>query len=84
MALDISTLMPEDTPGCMKPAWLGLVHFALREKDIREVFMKDTGIIMRQPRNGFEAMIDEVSGYNDYVVREFVLWVNKNLWGPVN
>lgn len=79
--LKILSLMPEDTPECMAFMWLGCLRFAAGEKGIVEQFEKDTGICYRAPRNGLEAAIDEATGVPQHAAREFILWVNQNVWG---
>lgn len=78
---DILSLMPDDTPECMAFMWVGCLSFAAGEQGIVEQFEKDTGNRYVAPRNGLEASIDEATGLPQQVVREFVLWVNENVWG---
>lgn len=80
-AFDIISLMPDDTPECMAFIWVACLRFAVGEQGIVEQFEKDTGNRYVAPRNGLEAAIDEATGLPQQVAREFILWVNKNIWG---
>lgn len=80
-AFDVLSLMPDDTPECMAYMWVGCLRFAAGEQGIVKRFEKETGIRYEAPRNGLEAAIDEATGLPQQVAREFILWVNKNVWG---
>jgi hypothetical protein len=81
---DILSLKPEDTPDYMTDAWLGFILFAGGETLICEQFKKDTGLTFQAATSPLDQMIDKATGHDEHLIREFVLWVNKALWGPMD
>jgi len=68
----------------MMGAFVGLVRFALREKEIIDRFKADTGIDLSKlvSKSPIEKMIDTACGHNGRMeIISFVDWVNVNLWG---
>ena len=76
-------LMPADTPDYMMPAWLGCMHWAIGEDNIRAAFEAETGHRYTAPKNGLERMIDESTGHASAYVEAFIRWANENVWGPL-
>lgn len=81
--LNLIDLKPADTPDYMIPAWLGCITFAIRQPGALDQFRADTGFNWEPGKTGIDRMIDEATGREQDFVREFVLWVNRNVWGPV-
>jgi hypothetical protein len=81
---DILSLLPKDTPDYMTDAWLGFVLFAAGEVQVCEQFKKDTGLVFKAATSPLDQMIDKATGHDEHLIREFVLWINKTLWGPIN
>lgn len=81
---DVLSLMPKDTPDYMTDAWLGFVLFAAGEEQICEQFKKDTGIAFKAATNPLDQIIDQATGHDELLLKEFVLWLNKTLWGPMD
>lgn len=81
---DIMSLLPADTTKYMLPAWLGCVSYAANEPQIMDAFIAETGNRWRPGSNKLERMIDSASGADVAFIRAFVLWVNVNLWGPLD
>lgn len=65
------------------PAWLGLLHYSIGNKDLVERFMNETGIDIEQigSARGINAMIDECTGRTRDVFVQFCDWVTVTLWG---
>ena len=80
----IMELMPSDTPAYMAPAWAGCVSWAAGDPGILEAFQKDTGNAWTPGRTSLDLAIDQACGAEESFVREFVLWVNENVWGPID
>jgi hypothetical protein len=73
---------PSDVPECMWPMWVGCLRWAIGNSEILAAFTADTGLTYSPPKSGLDAMIDEASGFNEKLVKSFVEWFNKNVWGP--
>jgi len=81
---DITTLLPDDTPEYMLPTWLGCISYAISQERILEQFRQETGNRWKPASTVFGRMIDEACGIDKDFICEFVLWVNVNLWGPID
>lgn len=79
----IESLKPADTPDYMMPAWLGCISFAMNTPDVFETFRTETGNKWQPARTPIDRMIDESIGAEWEFIKAFVLWVNVNVWGPV-
>ena len=82
--MNIIDLKPADTPDYMIPAWLGCISFVIRQPGAVEQFRKDTGCNWQPGTTGIDRMIDKATGIEEEFVRQFVLWVNENVWGPID
>ena len=82
--MDILALKPADTPDYMTDAWASCMYWAIGRPDIWDEFTRDTGIDYAPARNVIERAIDEASGVHERTLREFILWANVNVWGPVD
>lgn len=80
---DLLELYPADSPDYMVAAWLGCIRWALGEEDVMAQFRRETGTQWTPGRSGLERMIDKVTGADEQFFRQFVAWVNVNLWGEV-
>jgi hypothetical protein len=81
---DIVAMKPADTPDYMIPAWLACIAWALSEPGALAQFRADTGNSWTPPRTGIDAMVDEATGARDAFMRQFVVWVNEKVWGPID
>jgi hypothetical protein len=84
MTHNIADLMPSDTPDYMFPAWIGCVHFAIGNDAIVKQFRNDTGMTWEPGASGLDQMIDDATDAPWKFVKEFVEWVNLNLWGKLD
>lgn len=84
MPFDLIDLKPQDTPDYMIPAWASCIHWASTERGILDAFLKDTGMSIVPATDPLSRMIDDATGKNDAIVKAFVLWVNDNVWGPID
>lgn len=82
--MNLDDLRPNDTPAYMTPAWLGCIHHALGDEGIVAAFREDTGNQWQPGRTGLEKMIDQSCGADQAFLKAFILWVNVNLWGPLD
>ena len=81
---DVMSLMPDDTPAYMAPAWLGCIGWAAREDALVDAFRAETGNNWKPARNGMDAMIDVATGADWAFIEAFIKWVNVNVWGPID
>lgn len=79
----MSSLIPDDTPEYMTPAWIGCMNWAIQEPEIRAAFESDTGMRYTPPNNALDEMIDNATGYGEDYVKSFVQWANINVWGSI-
>jgi hypothetical protein len=84
VALNISDLVPSDTPDYMVPAWLDCIRWASSEPDILEAFKRDTGLNWIPPSHPLDRAIDEATGATEHFLEAFIKWTNVNVWGPID
>lgn len=82
--MDIASLMPEDTPDYMLPAWIGCIHWAISEPDVIHAFEAETGMRYAPPKSAIDHAVDQASGYSEGFIRRLIEWVNVNVWGPMD
>lgn len=75
---------PADTPKYMLQAWFGALHHALGDHGIVAAFRADTGNQWMPGRAPIERMIDKATGAEERFLRDFVIWFNANVWGPMD
>ena len=81
--LDLLTLMPDDTPGYMAPAWIGCMQFAITTDYILGQYRIDTGDVWKPAKTPIDEMIDHATGREEAFVMAFVAWANVNIWGSL-
>ena len=81
---DALSLMPDDTPDYMAPAWIGLIEWAIGEKEIVACYRKETGDTWEPGQTPLEQKIDAACGADRAFMKRFILWVNENLWGKID
>jgi hypothetical protein len=64
----------------MAIAWRDCLIWAAREPSIIESFTKDTGVKIIPAQNGLERMIDQATGRDREIARQFLTWFNANIW----
>ncbi len=74
---------PADVPECMWPMYFSCLQWAIGEPEVMAAFKADTGLSYSAPRCGLDRMIDEATGLQENIVKSFVEWFNKNVWGPM-
>ena len=77
----------EEVPDWFKEAsWLGFIDWATQQEKLIAEFEEETGKqIISAGKTGFEQMIDEACGVpeaNFQIMKDFVVWVTENYWGP--
>lgn len=80
---DRPSLMPLDTPDYMAPAWAAFMRWAIGHEETIEAFRAETGNNWRPASDALGEQIDKATGADDAFVRDFVVWANGALWGPV-
>lgn len=80
----IEDLRPADTPEYMTPAWIGCLSWAIGTPEIVDAFRKESGLMWKPGRSGFERMIDEATGAERHFIEAFIRWANVNVWGPID
>jgi hypothetical protein len=80
----IERLRPSDTPEYMTPAWLGCISFALGQPELLQAFRADTGNHWTPASTGIDRLIDQATGADWQFIEAFILWVNDNVWGPLD
>lgn len=83
MTLDVEALRPADTPEYMTGAWFGCISWALGQPEIVAAFRAETGNNWQPASDVFGQMIDKATGVDRAFLRDFIQWVNVNLWGPI-
>lgn len=81
--MNITDLMPADTPAHMAPAWLGCIGWAIKQPEIVESFRAETGNNWRPAKPGIDRMVDEATGAPHAFMVEFIKWANVNVWGSM-
>jgi hypothetical protein len=74
-------LSPSDDS--MLSAWLGCLHWALGEQEVRGAFYKASGLRWEPPRSPIERMVDEATGADGEYLVAFAVFVNREIWGEV-
>jgi hypothetical protein len=74
--------MPSDTPDYMAGAWVSALLWATQSKDCMGAFQASTGC--KPPTSPTERMIDSATGNDKRTADAFVVWFNKNVWGPMD
>lgn len=75
-------------PTCplMRIAWVGFVLFACANKDMIAEYTATTGVnVPPQPKDGFEAMIDQACGVDakrEEIALAYIQWATETYWGP--
>ena len=64
----------------MAIAWRDCLIWAARQDNIVSAFEADTGMYL--PASTLDRMIDLATGFNEERAQAFVVWFNKNVWGP--
>lgn len=67
----------------MLDAWVGLLHFAIGEREIRAQFKAETGYDLDAfiGRSALDALIDQATGHEREAFVAFCDWVTVNMWG---
>lgn len=77
---EATTSMPEDFRDA---AWAGFIQWAHGFAEIRARFTAATGLPLEQ-RTGIVGMVDKATGFRDDVLKQFVEWVTREIWGLEN
>ena len=77
----LAALAPTDD--FMLSAWLGCLHWALGDPQIRENFYKASGLRWDPPQTTIEQLVDNATGAAGEYLIAFAAWVNKEIWGEV-
>lgn len=85
---DLMSFAPKesDHPGpleveIMTQAWLGALHWAIGEPQVREAFQRDGGSAWSPGLTPLDKMIDQACGAFELYLTEFVPWFNEHVWG---
>ncbi len=65
----------------MPEAWAGCLRWSVGNAKVIEAFTAETGLVFNPPANAFEAAIDEASGLQESIVRQYLAWFNQRVWG---
>lgn len=84
MGHSILALKPADTPDYMIDAWLGCVVWAISNEETLALFRTETGNRWYPGRSGLDRMIDQATDSDWKFIEAFVLWVNTEIWGPLD
>ena len=74
----------------MAQAWVDCLRWAVTKSDIIAAFQKTTGLQWTPARTPLARLIDQATGHDEDVVRQFLGWFNTHVWGstpdgrPVN
>ena len=76
-----------DIPDWFKElSWLGFIHWASQEESMISQFKEETGKhIIPAAKDPIAAMIDKACGVHEgniQTMKDFVIWVTENYWGP--
>lgn len=66
--------------GLRDAAWSGFIQWAHGFPDIRARFTADTGLSLER-RTGIVALVDKATGFRDDVLKQFVEWATREIWG---
>lgn len=81
---DPSSLLPLDTPEYMAPAWASALMWSAGNDEIVQQFRADTGCTWTPAGNPLAQMIDQATGADVAVARQYVEWFNVNVWGSMD
>lgn len=67
----------------MLDAWVGLLHFAIGEREVRAQFKAETGHDLDAfiGRSALDVLIDQATGHDREAFVAFCDWVTVNMWG---
>ena len=79
--LNLLDLKPTDTPDYAAPAWVSFLHWAITDVGVVAEYRAATGDMYKPSPYPLDRMIDEATGRTERFIRDFVDWVNVNIWG---
>jgi hypothetical protein len=75
-------MIPSDP--LMALAWRDCLMWAITNEPIMAAFRKETGNSWEPGMALIERMIDSATGVDAGFAKEFILWFNANVWGPLD
>ena len=75
----LELFMPADP--LMALAWRDCLRWASHDQDILDAFLAETGVTGSPLPSGLDRLIDQATGRDEAISKQFLAWFNANIWG---
>lgn len=79
----MSGLLDEFVPKnpLMAKAWVDCLRWSITEPRFLDAFLKESGITWTPANSPLEQLIDQATGLEESIVRQYIGWFNTHVWG---